>query len=152
MATASIPLLVGNTQAHPICLVPRNLITKHMWQLHSHTCCRESCSAQRVGLSGLLWEQGKHPLSTKQRPQKVGEEEHRWELASHLPGSQSVSMVKDCPLYTSTRGICLFNMEQGRTLHRESYFLREQAGSLLHSGPFFPRPGFQDREASRHQD
>lgn len=56
-------------------------------------------------------------------------------------------MVKDCPLYTTTRGICPF---QHGTIGNLTYV---RAGwEPLHSGPYFPRPGLQDREADRHQD
>lgn len=68
-------------------------------------------------------------------------------MAGHLPGSQSVPMVKDyTPPQHHHKGHLSFSTCKGN-------LTSVRAGwEPLHRGPCFPRPGLQDREADRHQD
>lgn len=116
-----------------------------MWQLHSHTRCRESCSAQRV-LRALRPPLGGRKPSTIYKtpedrrggaPMGIGRSSSRFPECAHGKGLSPIHHHKGHLSFSTWKG----NLTSVRA-----------GWEPLHRGPCFPRPGLQDREADRHQD
>lgn len=115
-----------------------------MWQLHSHTRCRESCSAQRA-LRALRPPLGgrkpstiyKTPEGRRGAPMGIGRSSSRFPECAHGKGLSPIHHHKGHLSFSTWKG----NLTSVRA-----------GWEPLHRGPCFPRPGLQDREADRHQD